>query len=312
MALSALLGPLLLLGLAWGVWLWSGTPGSLAAVLTWANWVLPADQQLRTAEVQGDLQRGGQIGQLHWQKEGLQVHISQADVQLDWSRLWDQPWPVKQLRMGSLHIDDQSPPKAPTPLTSLTLPMKVQMAWQVDRLSWQKLAEPVLTDVRGQYAYDGQQHTLSLEEFKLAQGRYTLQAQLQAAAPMALNLQWQGQVQMPGHAGRSGRSSPTLDLHASVQGKLSGAQAQLDVQAQLAPTGTHPKPSPPSAQIGPAPSAELMQLQLQALIQPWQKQVVVQAHIEGHALDLALLWPGAPQTRLTGQAKGSPMRKAGT
>ena len=306
MALSALLGPLLLLGLAWGIWLWSGTPGSLAAVLTWANWVLPADQQLRTAEVQGDLQRGGQIGQLHWQKEGLQVHISQADVQLDWSRLWDQPWPVKQLRMGSLHIDDQSPPKAPTPLTSLTLPMKVQMAWQVDRLSWQKLAEPVLSDVRGQYAYDGQQHTLSLEEFKLAQGRYTLQAQLQAAAPMALNLQWQGQVQMPGHAGRSGRSSPTLDLHASVQGKLSGAQAQLDVQAQLAPTGTHPKPSPPSAQIGPAPSAELMQLQLQALIQPWQKQVVVQAHVEGYALDLALLWPGAPQTRLTGQAKGVP------
>lgn len=306
MALSALLGPMLLLGLAWGAWFWSGTPGSLATVLTWAHWVMPAGQQLRTADVTGDLQRGGRIGQLHWQKEGLQVHVSQADVQLDWSRLWSQPWPIRQLRIGSLLIDDPSPPQAPKPLTSLKLPMKVQMAWQVDRLSWQKLAEPVLSDLRGQYAYDGQQHTLTLEEFKWAQGRYTLQAQLQAEAPMALDLQWQGQVQMPGHASRSGQRSPTLDLQSSVQGQLSGAQAQLTVQARLAPTGTSPQPNPWRPQPGQGRSIEPTQLQLQALIEPWQKQVVVHAHIETQALDLALLWPGAPQTRLTGQAQVVP------
>ena len=306
MALSALLGPLLLLGLAWSAWFWSGTPGSLATVLKWANWVLPAGQQLQTADVTGDLQRGGQIGQLHWQKNGLQVHISQADVQLDWSRLWDQPWPLKRLRIGSLQIDDPSPPQAPTPLTSLTLPMQVQMAWQVDRLSWQKLTEPVLSDVRGQYAYDGDQHTITVDEFKMAQGRYTLQAQLQAAAPMALNLQWQGQVQVPVRSGKSGQSGPTLDLQSSVQGNLSGAQAKLTIQAQLAPAGTPRKPLPSSAKSEVGRSTEPMQLKLEAHIQPWQQQMVVQADIETQALDLALLWPGAPQTRLTGRAKVVP------
>lgn len=299
MTLSTLLGPLLLLGLTWGAWLWSGTPGSLAAALKWVNWVLPAGQQLRTTEVTGNLQRGGQIGQLHWQKDGLQVHISQANVQLDWSRVWTQPWPLKQLRIRALHIDDQSPPQAPTPLTSLTLPMKVQVAWQVDQLNWQKLTEPVLSDLRGQYAYDGQQHILTIEEFKMAQGRYSLQAQLQAAAPMALNLQWQGRVQVPGHTHRSGRSGPTLDLQSSVQGGLSGVQAQLSIQAEWALQNANTKPVA-------SPSAEPMSLKLQALIQPWQKQVVVQAHIEGQALDLALLWPGAPHTRLTGQAEVIP------
>lgn len=297
--MSTLLGPLLLLGLAWGAWQWSGTPGSLAAVLNWINWVLPAGQQLRTAEVQGDLQRGGRIGQLQWQKDGLQVHLSQAEVQLDWSRLWDQPWPIRQLRIGSLHIDDQSPARVPTPMTSLTLPMTVQMAWQVDRLSWQKQTDPVLTDVSGRYAYDGLQHTLNVDKFKMAQGRYTLQAQLQAAAPMTLKLQWQGQVQVPKPAGKSGHSAPMLELKSSVQGSLSGAQAQLTVQAQLAPTNTSPMPAP-------ARMTEPMQLTLQAQIMPWQQQVLAQADIETQALDLALLWPGAPQTRLTGQARVIP------
>lgn len=302
MALSALLGPLLLLGLAWGAWLWSGTPGSLAAVLKWTHWLLPADQQLHATDVKGDIQRGGHIGQLHWQKDGLQVQASQVDVQLDWSRLWRQPWPIRQLRIGSLHIHDPSPPQAPTPLSSLTLPLQVQMAWQIDRLSWQKQTEPLLTHVRGQYAYDGHQHTLTTDEFNMAQGRYTLQAQLQATAPMALNLQWQGQVQVPGPSGKSGPGGPTLDLQSSVQGSLSGAQAQLTLQAQLAPTGTSPKPPPSSPKPAPGRATEPMELTLQAQIQPWQKQVLVQADIESQALDLALLWPGAPQTRLTGQA----------
>lgn len=306
MALSALLGPLLLLGLAWGVWLWSGTPGSLATALRWASWALPAGQQLRTSEVQGDLQRGGHIGQLHWQKDGLQVHVSQVDVQLNWSRLWTQPWPIRQLRIGSLHIDDASAPQDPTPLTALTLPMKVQMAWQVDRLSWQKMTEPVVSDLRGHYAYDGHRHTLTVEPFKMAQGRYTLQAQLQAAAPMALNLQWQGQVQVPGPATPSGPSGPTLDLQSSLQGQLSGAQAQLTFQAQLAPAGTSPKPVPSNGPPRAARVSEPMQLQLEAQVQPWQKQVVRQAHITSQALDLALLWPGAPQTHLTGQAQVVP------
>jgi translocation and assembly module TamB len=47
-------------------------------------------------------------------------------------------------------------------------------------------------------------------------------------------------------------------------------------------------------------------LKLQAQIQPWQKQAVVQAEGQWQALDLAPLWPGAPQTRLQGQARLMP------
>jgi translocation and assembly module TamB len=83
-------------------------------------------------------------------------------------------------------------------------------------------------------------------------------------------------------------------VQSTVQGQLSGPQAQLSVQAELAPT-------PGQDALGRA--QDKVHLALQAQIQPWQKQVVVQAEGQWQALDLAPLWPGAPQTRLQGQAK---------
>jgi len=78
---------------------------------------------------------------------------------------------------------------------------------------------------------------------------------------------------------------------------LSGSQAQLSVQAELAPT-------PGQGALGRA--QDKVHLKLQAQFQPWQEQAVVQAEGQWQALDLAPLWPGAPQTRLQGQAKMLP------
>lgn len=290
-SLSALLGPLVLVAALWGLWVWTGTPGSLGTALNMVHWALPSGQQLRSANVQGNLQQGGRIGQISWQSGGLQVQAQDSLLVLDWSQLWRQAWPVQSIRMQSLRVQDQRPPKPVTPLTELRLPLPLQLALQVDQLVWQGSTAVTLSDVRAQYAFDGQEHRLDVDSLALAQGRYTVQARLQGAAPMALHVAAQGQVQTPA----SGRT-PALQLQvlSTVQGQLSGPQAQLSVQAELAPT-------PSQGALGRA--ADNVQLMLQAQIQPWQAQAVVQAEGQWQALDLAPLWPGAPQTRLQGQAR---------
>ena len=290
-SLSALLGPLVLVAALWGLWVWTGTPGSLGTALNMVHWALPSGQQLRSADVQGNLQQGGRIGQISWQSGGLQVQAQNTQLVLDWSQLWRQAWPVQSIQMQSLRVQDQRPPKPVTPLTELRLPLPLQLALQVDQFIWQGSTAVTLSDVRAQYAFDGQEHRLNVDSLALAQGRYTVQARLQGAAPMALHIAVQGQVQTPA----SGRT-PALQLQvlSTVQGQLSGPQAQLSVQAELAPT-------PGQGALGRA--KDKVHLSLQAQIQPWQAQAVVQAEGQWQALDLAPLWPGAPQTRLQGQAR---------
>ena len=291
-SLSALLGPLVLLAALWGLWVWTGTPGSLGTALNMVHWALPSGQQLRSTDVQGNLQQGGRIGQISWQSGGLQVQAQDTLLVLDWSQLWRQAWPVQSIRIQSLRVQDQRPTKpVVTPLTELRLPLPLQLALQVDQLIWQGSTAVTLSDVRAQYAFDGQAHRLDVESLALAQGRYTVQARLQGAAPMALHIAVQGQVQTPA----SGRT-PVLPLQvlSTVQGTLSGPQAQLSVQAELAPT-------PGQGALGRA--KDKVHLSLQAQIQPWQAQAVVQAEGQWQALDLAPLWPGAPQTRLQGQVR---------
>lgn len=299
MTLSAMFGPLVLLSLAAALWLWAGTSSSLAALIQGVNWVLPANQRLQAREVTGNLHQGGHIGHMEWEKNGLRVAIEQVHVQLDWSRLWSQAWPITAVRLGALHIDDQSPPQARSPaLSQLSLPVPVQLAWQIDRLSWQNKTAPVITGLRGHYAYDGAQHTLTLDDARMAKGRYTLQAQLQALAPMALDLHIQGHIDVPDGWKPAGMA---LELQTTVQGSLAGELATLAVQAQIQPTLADPSVRHATPAQTRTPPTEAMALQLQAKIQPWQAQKVVQAHLQAQALDLALVWPHAPQTRLSGQ-----------
>lgn len=290
-SLSALLGPLALAAAIWGFWTWTGTPGSLGIALNMLHWALPSGQKLHSADVQGNLQQGGRIGQISWQSEGLQMQAQEAQLVLDWSQLWRQAWPVQSIALQSLRVQDQRSPQPMKPLTELRLPLPLQLKLKVDQFSWQGSTAVKLSDVQGQYAFDGQEHRLDIDSLALAQGRYTLQARLQGAAPMALSISAQGQVQTP-----ASDRTPALQLQvqSKVQGQLSGPQAQLSVQTELAPT-------PGQGALGRA--QDKVHLSLQAQIQPWQEQVVLQAEGQWQALDLAPLWPGAPQTRLQGQAQ---------
>ena len=294
MSLSALLGPLALAAALWGLWAWTGTPGSLSTALNMFHWAFPSGQQLRSTDVQGNLRQGGRIGQISWQSGGLKVQAQDALLVLDWSKLWRQAWPLKSIQINILRVQDQRTPMPLTPLTELRLPLPLHLNVQVTQFSWQGSTSVKLSDVRAQYAFDGQEHRLDVDSLALAQGRYTLQVRLQGAAPMALHIAAQGQVQTPA----SGRT-PALQLQvqSTVQGQLSGPQAQLSVLAELAP-------APGQGALGRA--QDKVHLSLQAQIQPWQKQAVLQAQGQWQALDLAPLWPGAPQTRLQGQAQLQP------
>lgn len=293
-SLSAMLGPLVLVALVWAAWAWTGTAGSLATALKIAAWALPANQQMRSARVQGNLQHGGLIGQLEWQRAGLQVVARESQVVLDWSQLWRQAWPVRSVHVQALQVADAGPKKTAIPLTSLALPLPLQLHVQVDKFTWKGATDLALSDLKGLYVFDGQTHQLDIQSLRLAQGLYTLQARLQGAAPMAVQIDVQGQVNVP--TGHSASGLP-LALQTSIRGNLSGAAAELKLQTQLAPAGVASRPVRPQGGV---------RLDLQATIAPWASQPLLQAQGQWQALDLALLWPGAPQTELQGQATVTP------
>ena len=103
---------------------------------------------------------------------------------------------------------------------------------QIDLIEW---AGPPLVEARalsGRYRYDRVQHTLKVDGVDLAQGHYSLDATLQALAPMALQAQLDGQVRTD----TPGSDQPLeLSAHAEVNGTLATEAARLQVLAQLRP-----------------------------------------------------------------------------
>ncbi len=292
--LSALLGPMVLVVLGASLWLWAGTEGSLGTALKWADKALPAGQHLTSSNVQGSVRQGGRIGQLTWRAPLLQVQAQDADIAIDWSLLWKQPWPVQSVHLKTLQIQDHRPAKPLTPWLDLNWPLPVQMALKVDHLDWQGATPVTLSGIQAHYAYDGRTHTLKVPALTLAQGQYSLQASLQGVAPMALKLDVDGLVKTPP---MGGTPALALLLHASAHGNLAGPQAQLELHAELSPA-----PHQVHWPQGKAP----VHLALQADVRPWQQPAIVQAQGQWQALNLAPLWPQAPQTHLNGQAQIKP------
>lgn len=271
-------------------WWWSGSAGSLASTLQLVTWLMPSGQSWRSERVEGSLRHGGQIGQWHWQKAALQVQGHNTDVTLDWSRLWHGRLPVTALSIGHLKIDDQNPASAPQPLSALQLPLHIDLPWQVDQLAWAGPPALEISGLNGHYRYDGTAHQLEMQPFEVAQGRYSLQVHLQAASPMALKAAVQGQVHTPA---TTRTRAMVLEAQASLTGTLAGEQAALALQANVHPA------SLPASGAG-------MHMLLHAQIHPWQQQSITQAEADWQELNLAALWPGAPQTTLAGQATVKP------
>ncbi|HEY8905701.1 MAG TPA: DUF490 domain-containing protein, partial [Rhodoferax sp.] len=302
-SVRALAGLLLaLLMLLAGLWVWTGNDTSLAVALQQVQSVLPAGQTLETREVSGSLRHGGNIGWLRWQQGELSVELSQITLAWEPGALLQRRLHVSQLHIGHMLIQDQRAPTpaAPTPPpASLSLPFQVDADVQVDVVEVTGLSTQRMDKLSVHYEFDSYLHRIDKGQGLFLSNIYSFTAQLQASGPMALQVQVHGAVD----AAVPGSPQPLrLDAQASLHGTLAGPQAELVLQADLKPQGS-PATSPVTAK-GAKPSA--MQASLTARIAPWQTQKILQAQGQWQALNLASIWPQAPQTLLRGRASVSP------
>ena len=279
---------LVTLALLGALWVWSGNDSSLATALNQATRFFPAGQTLQVKAVQGSLQNGGRIGWLRWQRGDLSVEATELSLAWTLRPLLDGEVRLSELSAKQLRIDDRRAPSAPTPPTDLRLPFKVDAAFKIDTLELLGAMPLQVNGLAGHYVFDSVSHLLDGGYARISSGTYQLSGRLQAQAPMALHLSLHGAVQTTLPA----RQQPlTVQAHAELSGTLAGPDATLQLQARLVPESA---------------TSHALQASLSATLRPWQAQPIVSAKAEWQSLDLATLWPQAPQTVLNGSAQVTP------
>lgn len=281
------------LALLAALWVWSGAGTSLADALDRVAPYLPSGQTLEAKDVTGTLREGGHIGWLRWQQGDLSLEAH--DVRIGWTLrpLLAGELRFTQLAIGKLRIDDRRTARAPTPPDDLRLPLRVDAPFSADTVEWVGATALEATAITGHYIFNSNEHILNEGRARISSGTYQIHGRLQAQAPMALSAQLQGTVQttLP-----SRHQALTVQAQVDLRGPLVGHDAALELQARLVPV----------LPVGSADAAQAMQASITARIQPWQAQPVVNATAQWQALDLAALWPQAPQTRLNGNASVTP------
>ena len=280
---------LTVLALLGALWLWSGVGSSLATTLEQVARYLPGDQVLQARDVKGSVRAGGSIGWLRWQRGELSVEAHDVSVAWTLRPLLDGEFRFGPITVRELLIDDRRPAApAPAPPGELMLPVKVDLPFSIGSIAWAGPPALQVADLAGHYVFDGAQHMLDVRTVRISQGVYQASARLQAQAPMALSVQLGGELQAPLP---SGQGTVKVQASARLDGALAGRDAALALQAQLTPA---------------LPGAAATQASVSARILPWQAQPVEQAQASWQGLDLAALWPAAPQTRLDGDAAVTP------
>ncbi|MHB1249681.1 MAG: translocation/assembly module TamB domain-containing protein, partial [Polaromonas sp.] len=274
------------------LWWWAGTDGSLATALGWIG----QSQPLRAERATGSLRAGGHIDRLAWQKEGLSIDA--RDLSLAW-----QPWSLLQgtlrlerLSAASVQINDQrAPAAAPStgPPMALGLPLPVVLeSFSVGELRLTGPTAFTASDISGRYEFNGMRHQLDLLGVQVASGRYSGRAVLPARSPLTLDATLSGDlaISLP-------NSQTTVPL--AFRATASGPLTELLVKAELQMT------APTAADA--ARTARQPHASATARVTPWAAQPLPQADASFRDLNLAALWPAAPQTLLTGSASARPI-----
>jgi translocation and assembly module TamB len=280
--IGGLLAGLLLAAAAAGLWVWSGSEGSLATALRWAG----AYQRLTAEQVSGSLRHGGRVARLAWERGGLTVQASELELRWRARDLFHGRLVIEHLRVRSLRIDDQSTTSSPPP-TTLALPLAVQLQeLRIGALRSSAAGEQTVRDIQAHYAFDGHHHELVIEHLGVQGGDFHAQLRLPAQAPLTLTATLGGTLapELP-----SAAAALPLTLQATLDGPLEQLQLQAEVRSA--------KADPPA----PSPQARLT-----ARLLPWAAQPLSEAEGTLQALDLARLWTAAPHTRLSGDFKLSP------
>ena len=299
---TTLLGAAVLLAgtLAITLWFWTGTDTSLATAIQQTSRFLPTGQSLVAQDVRGSLRKGGHIGRLRWEKNGLVVEARQVELAWEPVALFNRRLQLDRLHAGQLTIDDKSPPVGTAPLDNLSLPFQVNLKFSIDQFRWVGSGKPkevAASGLAGDYQFDGMLHGLKLDRATFAQGQYRGKVGLLAKAPLTLDLQLLGEVNAP-IPGKAELLPLTASL--SVRGDLAGSNDLLEVRARLRPVKTISGASQPT------------EASVIAQISPWSDQPFVRGTAEFENLNLEILWPQAPQTSLTGRAQIQPDSAAST
>lgn len=282
---------LLALATAIGLWWWTGTQSSLD--WAWQRYAQP--QGLSGEQVTGSLREGLRAQRLTWSQDGLTAQVRAADI--GWQPLdllLQQRLHLTHLRAAEVRVEDHRPATASPPPGSLSLPLPVTIDdIDVSQLAWHGTATVEVSGLSAHYRYAGGEHQLELRNAGLARGRYQGEARLRDMAPMALHATLRGHVEAP----VPGRAQP---LRLVVQASAEGPLADFAIQGSLRPmeAGAH-LPGP----AGQSPRADLT-----ARLTPWQRPLVPQAQAQLQHIDLAALWPQAPQTQLDGRLDWRPDR----
>ena len=269
-------------------WWWAGTDGSLAAGLNWAARYQP----LQAEGASGSLRAGGQVRRLIWQRDGITVEAN--DVAFSWQpfSLLNGVLKLNRLAASRIRIDDGRPPST-TPLlppTALGLPLRIDLdVFAVGQLQWAGPPAWELLGISGNYLYTGLRHELKLTHAQFASGNYQGAATLGSLQPLTLDAVFSGTLDAP-VPGRT--STLPLSFSASAKGPLTEFSFKAVLQLQA---------TTPTLAI-----TNLTRATATARITAWAAQPLHEADASFRALNLAALWPDAPQTVLTGQASVRP------
>ncbi|MES2282138.1 MAG: translocation/assembly module TamB domain-containing protein [Pseudomonadota bacterium] len=275
------------------LWVWAGSDGSLATGLRW----VARYQPLASEGASGSLRKGGAVKRLVWQQDGMTVEAS--EVAFSW-----QPWSLlhatlklNSLSASTIRVNDQRPASnTPSlPPTALGLPLQIALDdFAVGRFQWQGSPAIEVQGISGNYLYTGLRHELALKNLQFANGHYQGKATLASTQPLELEAKLTGTVQAP-VPGRT--TTLPLSFNASAKGPLT--ELALKAVLQMQPG------SATVASLSPHATAT-------ARVTPWAAQPLPEADADFRALDIAALWPDAPQTRLTGQASVRPAQATTT
>ena len=299
----------LLLGLTVsGVWWWSGSEGSLATALRWVSQstLLPAALSLNAEDVTGSIRQGGRVERLVWQDAGLRVTASQLEVRWQVLALLSNRLHIDRLHLASLQIDrietDEMPPSTPPP--SLRLPLAVTLEdLAVGHIAWGGQPAAQATELRANYRYASAQHALTLAHVQVASGSYQGRVSLAADGAMTLDASLSGVLKavLPNNTKSTKGNKSTEPLPLILSASVQGALAELTLKATL----DLDRSASSTARSGLQPQASIS-----AQVLPWAEQPVPEANATFRDLDLAMLWPQAPQTQLTGTAQLVPQGTA--
>lgn len=268
-----------------GLWWWSGQEGSLE----WLLKRIASGGALQGEGVRGALRGRWTMDRVVWERDGLRLVAE--DIVLEWQpiALLNRTLQLEKVHAARASVTDRRA-KNDEPLRppeNLRLPWRVNVEdLQVGRIRYDASVKLEATRLAAKYRFDGLRHRAELKSLQMAGGEYQGELSLLALDPLTLDAQIAGRLEAP--VPGSGERVP-LAFTLSAQGPLRAIDARAELKVE-----------------GAQPAGEVPQASATARIAPFDPMPVPRGAADFRHLDLALLWPEAPRTLLSGHVELAP------